>query len=93
MNRIDLAIVKATPVVDAFEADKASELNEKFNMSFDEHFTFQEKKSLAHANGSINLEEANTIYSYLGNTVEVFNKQPLVVKMVLTKVLFELIGR
>lgn len=63
-----------------------NELYENLDMELDEYCRFQDLKSLAVADETLSLDEGQTIYQYLGNTPEVFNKQVLAVKTVLTEV-------
>jgi len=72
---------------------KLAELNRNLSMAFDEYCSFQNLKSLAVASGTLTLEEGQTVYGYLGNTVEHFNDQSLAVKIVLTKLYAELLER
>jgi pantothenate kinase len=72
-------------------AEQVKALGEKLNMAIDEYVSFQELKSLASVSGKLSLDEANTIYGYLGNSVEHFNEQSVVVKVVLTKIFSELL--
>lgn len=62
------------------------------DMDIEEHALFQTKKTLAVANGKLTLDEGQTVYRLLGNTVSVFNKQPVHVKIVLTTLFKELLG-
>ena len=61
------------------------ELYENLDMQLDEYCRFQDLKSLAVADETLTLDEGQTIYQYLGNTPEVFNKQALAVKVILTQ--------
>lgn len=63
------------------------------DMELDEYVKFQELKSLASTDGTLTLEEAQTVYAYLGETPSVFNDQPAAVKIVLTKLFQELLGK
>jgi hypothetical protein len=72
---------------------KLVELSTKLDMEFVEYCKFQELKSLACIDGALSLDEANTVYSFLGNTPEQFNRQPLAVKAVLTQVFEELLRK
>jgi hypothetical protein len=71
--------------------DKVDELHKKLDMDIAEHAKFQEVKSLAVVNGKLTTEEGQTVYLALGNTVSVFNKQPIHVKSVLTSLFGELL--
>ena len=73
--------------------DKIAEMSKSLCMELDEYCKFQEMKSLASVDGTLTLEEAQTVYGYLGETPDVFNGQPLAVKFVLTQTFQELLGR
>lgn len=73
--------------------EQVDKLHRELDMSLSEYCKFQELKSLAVASGRISLEEAQTIYSFLGNTVEHFNKQNVSVKATLTQIFSELLDR
>lgn len=68
------------------------ENNKLLDLSIEEHSRFQTTKTLAQQCGILTLEEAMTVYNLLGESVTVFNKQPLHVKAVLTKLLSELMA-
>jgi uncharacterized protein YerC len=73
--------------------EKIIEMHAKLDFGVDEYCTFQELKSLAQASGKLTFEEATTIYAYLGESVTTLNAQPVAVKVVLTKVLQELLAQ
>ena len=73
-------------------AAKVAEADKGMNIEFDEFVAFQNLKSQAHVMGKLSLEEAQTIYGYLGEAgPEHFNSQAIEVKAVLNKVLAELL--
>ena len=76
----------------AITAAQVEQHRGKLDMDVSEHCLFQERKSLAQASGKLTLEEAQTVYAYLGNTVTTFNEQPIAVKAVLTNLFAELLG-
>ena len=96
MNRIIQAIEKTKKQIETRLAnglvtpEKVDSLSKSLNMDFEEYFRFQELKS-AHAGSRLTLDEAQTVYGFLGNTVEHFNQQPVEVKSVLTKIFSELL--
>lgn len=98
MNRVTAMIQRATERMNAKLASgeitqaKVDETSRKSDMAFDEYCLFQERKSLAVAEGKLTLEEGQTVYAYLGSTPETFNSQPFPVKAVLTQLFAELIG-
>lgn len=66
--------------------EKIASDSKTLDMDINEHFRFQELKSLAQLHGVITLDEAQFIYSNLGETVSTFNSQPIWVKACLTTV-------
>ena len=98
MNRVVTAIEKTSAQINDRTAkglvtmSQISALHKNLNMTLDEYCAFQELKSLASVSDKLTLDEANTIYGYLGNTVEHFNAQPVSVKVVLTKIYSELLS-
>jgi hypothetical protein len=98
MNKITSAIAKAQQSLEIIvkEGKKTQEELDKmsvtFNLPLDEYVRFQELKSLASVTNIITLDEAQTIYEYLGESPDTFNSQPLAVKLVLTKLFSELLS-
>ena len=95
MNRILLGIERAKAAITkkGLSPEKVAEVSQKMNMEFDEYCRFQTLKSVASQDGRLSLDEAQTIYGFLGNTPEHFNQQPLPVKWVLTEVFASLLKR
>ena len=97
MNRITNGIQKFKALITARIASgvitqsKVDDMATSLDMELAEYCKFQELKSLASMDGRLTLEEAQTVYSLLGNTPEHFNKQPVEVKYVLTEVFASLI--
>lgn len=75
-----------------FGPAELARLGSSLDMAFDEYATFQELKSIAAASGKLSPAEAQTIYGYLGETLEHFNGQPPAVKVILTKICTELLS-
>lgn len=73
--------------------EKVQQLHHELDMQPGEYCRFQELKSHAQLEGTLTLEEAQTIYGFLGNTPEHFNRQPVEVKSVLTMIFGELLQR
>ena len=98
-NRVQAAIVKmekqiADRVASGITTlEKLKETSKKLDMDVGEYCSFQERKSLAFAEGKLTLDEANTVYGYLGNSPEHFNRQPVHVKYVLTSMFAELLTK
>lgn len=99
MNRVTAMIERqakrctdrlAQGIITQSQVDK---LDRELDMSLSEYCQFQELKSLAVASGRISLEEGQTIYGFLGNTVEHFNSQSVSVKATLTQIFSELLDR
>lgn len=92
-NRIQSAISVCEIKVKQLAAEKVVNLGKQLDIQFDEFVKFQELKSVASIDGTLTLDEAQTVYGYLGNTPEHFNRQPVAVKVVLTQLLAELLKR
>ena len=94
MNRILIAVdrMQAQIAAQNLTTEKIESISEAMNMSLREYVRFQELKTLA-VGSKLTLEEANTVYGFLGNTVEHFNTQPLAVKVTLTKLFAELLRK
>ena len=71
--------------------ERLDSLYKSLDMDLEEFCRFQSLKSLAFAGGKLTLDEAQTIYLSLGESVESFNAQPLAVKSVLTQIFQELL--
>jgi methyl coenzyme M reductase gamma subunit len=93
MNRILAGVTNARQMIESKGLDLAKlvTLAQTLDMEFTEYARFQELKS-SMMGDVLTLEEANTIYGYLGNTVEHFNRQPLEVKIVMTQIFKDLLG-
>lgn len=97
MNRV-LESVEFTRNTVASSLEKGSVTQEqiekakgKLDMAVDEHSRYHELKNIAMLNGTLSLEEAQTVYAYLGPSVNTFNDQPFEVKMALTKLFAQLL--
>lgn len=66
-------------------------LDAQLDMCLEEYVRFQDLKSLAVSAERLTLEEGQLVYSYLGETPERFNRQPLEVKVILTNLFTELL--
>ena len=91
-NRILIGIDRARAAIAKknLSPEKTAELSKSMDMEFADYATFQTRKSAA-VGTKLTLDEAQTVYGFLGNTVEHFNKQPLAVKWVLTEVFASLL--
>jgi len=93
-NRIDLGITRIEKQISEkmLAPEKLAHMHNTFNVSTDEYVIFQELKS-AVTGVILTLEESHTIYGYLGNTAESFNRQPIAVKVAITKTMKEIMER
>lgn len=96
MNKITGAIAlvekQIGEKVKTLSPEKLESTNRSLDMSFEEFCLFQERKSLAQAEGRLSHEEAQTVYTLLGSSPEHFNGQSLAAKVVLTKLFQELLS-
>lgn len=98
-NRVLAGIAKFNEVIaqklanKEITQEKLDEMSESLNMEMGEYAMFQNQKSLASMDGRLSLEEAQTVYAYLGESPSTFNEQPLGVKYVLTEVWASLLKR
>jgi hypothetical protein len=94
MNRIIIAIDRMEKQVASkgLSQEKLNQISTTLNMDLEEYVIFQTEKNIAMMKSKLTLDETQTIYSYLGETLEHFNQNPVHVKAVLTKVLAELLG-
>ena len=95
MNRILNGIAKANAAIaaKALSPEKLATMAKSMDMAHDEYCRFQTLKSLASQDGRLTLDEAQTVYGFLGNTPNHFNEQPIAVKWVLTEVFASLLKR
>ena len=93
-DRIHEGIERAEKQIAGSNVGKAKlkEMHASLDLDTYEHAKFQELKSLAVTQGTITLDEGNTVYRYLGEQPSVFNKQTLAVKITLTKLFQELLA-
>jgi hypothetical protein len=97
-NRVILAIQKCRDHIRQRILDNkltpamAEQTRKNLDMEIVEYCTFQELKSLAASQGYLTVEEAQTVYAYLGESPSTFNDQPLGVKIVLTQLAAELLS-
>lgn len=94
MNRILVGIDRANAAIEKknLSPEKLASTSKAMDMQLDEYCRFQTLKSAA-VGTKLTLDEAQTIYGFLGNTPEQFNQQPLAVKWVLTEVFASLLKR
>lgn len=97
MNRIESGVARCKARLDErLEAGIIAQsdvdtLHKQLDMEIGEYVRFQELKSLASVEGTLTLDEAQTVYGFLGNTPDHFNRQPVEVKVVLTEVFAKLL--
>jgi hypothetical protein len=98
MNRvlvgIEITKAKLKAMIKSKEKTKADLERTRIglDMATDEYAMFQTLKSVASQTGLLTLDEAQSVYGFLGEVVTTFNNQPLEVKIVLTKLYSELLG-
>lgn len=99
MNRIVAVIARMEAIVaekkaaGALTDEKIEASRKALDMDWEEYTIFQNLKSLASTDGTLTLDEANTVYSYLGETLDHFNNQSFPVKLVLNKLLAQLLDK
>ena len=97
-NRITLAFARMEKqIAQRLESGQTSQeqldvLYKDLDLDSLEHCRFQEHKSLAVTEGKLTLEEGMTVYRALGGVPDVFNTQPLHIKVVLTNLFGELLA-
>lgn len=97
MNRITQAIkwmderIKTRLESKQTTSEQITKLHKTLDLELIEFCKFQELKSLALANGKLTLEEATTVYNYLGKIPDTFNNQSVSIKSVLNHLFLELI--
>jgi hypothetical protein len=94
-NRIADAVdsTQAMILARGLDLEKIVSLSRSLNIDINEYIVFQEKKSLAHASGVLTLNEANYVFGVLGSGPDDFNRQPLPVKVTITKLMAELMAK
>jgi hypothetical protein len=99
MNRVLKAIAQRKEIIAGRLAsgqvtqEQIDKTHKLLDLELDEYVKFQELKSLASTDGTMTLEEATTVYNYLGTIPETFNQQPVEVKAVLTQIYKELLEK
>jgi hypothetical protein len=73
--------------------DRVEAARRKLDMDVEEYCLFQQKKTLAVADGTLTAEEGQTVFALLGTTVTYFNRQPVEVKSVLNNLFKELLQK
>lgn len=94
-NRITAGVARAKALIaqKGLPQSQLDTLHKTLDMGLDEYCLFQTHKSLASTNGILSLEEAQTVYMFLGESVDTFNNQPLEVKWVLSELFKELLAK
>ncbi len=93
MNRITSAFNQMAAQVASknLAPERLAAISKSFDMDLNEYCQFQTRKTLAVGN-KLSLEEAQTVYACLGESLETFNGQPVHIKAVLTKLFGELLA-
>jgi hypothetical protein len=71
-------------------AQAQRELSRKLDVEYVEWATFQDTQAIAHASGILTFEESQTAYTLLGDSPSHFNGRDLAEKIVVTKLMHEL---
>ncbi len=91
-NRISASFQRMQHMVAAVTPDNLERLEKSATFSLMEWTLLQERKSHAQACGKITYDEATTIYGACGSSPEALNAQPVAYRIVLTKLLAELLA-
>ncbi len=89
-NRIQNAIDAVQISVEQMPHHERDRMHKSFNIDFDEYCAFQNAKSHGQAMGRLTLEEAQTVYNVLGSGPRDFNSRSQADKIVVTKMIAEL---
>lgn len=97
MNRVEIAIANMRKRVDALDDESRTRLDRVNDLTFDDHFGYQSKQSIAHASGKLSTEEAQVIYMALGESLSPDNGGwsegvDLATKIIITQIIGELLG-
>jgi len=84
-NRVADGIAKMEGALKNAPASLLAELAAELMIDHREYYEWQETKSLAYSMCLINLEEVQTLWEYLGNTVTQFNQNSVAVKIAIAK--------
>lgn len=85
--------IRAEIKAKGLDAKALAKLSKGMDVDLMDYVSYQELKSEAFAAGKISLAEANMVYGWLGNTPDQFNRQELAVKIVVTKLIDEILGQ
>lgn len=77
----------------AITQETIDELDRTLDIDVMELCAYQERKSMAQAMGTITFDEAQAIYTILGESPEHFNRQPLSHKSCVTRLIAELLRK
>lgn len=97
MDRVANAITAQEANIKARLADGRTtqgdldKLYSELDMELLEYARFQDVKSIAVSGQVLTLDEGMTVYGYLGESPDTFNKQPLAVKVTLTELFMTLL--
>jgi hypothetical protein len=98
MNRIEAAIARTRPKVEALDDFKRTALDKGCAISFSEHAAYQDAQAQAHASGIITPAEATIMYVALGEIGSTSNGgwsagTDTTTKIVVTQIVGELLER
>jgi hypothetical protein len=96
MNRLTPAIERTRTKVEALDIATRKSLDENLDLDFEEHFQYQETQARAHVMEKLSADEAQVIYSALGEVGSSTNggwarDTDLATKIIVTQIIGELL--
>jgi hypothetical protein len=85
MSKLQAVVTKTSSLLEKLGPEKLEQLSKQLDISFDEHFIWQNKKSELVASGKISLDDGMFLFGVLGSSKEVFNGQSAAVKYVVSQ--------
>jgi hypothetical protein len=97
-NRLTRSLAEIREKYDGLTPDKQANLDREMDVSFEEHFAYQNAQARAHAAGRITTDEAQLIYAALGEVGSTKNGgwaagTDTPTKVVVTLTIGQLLGR
>jgi hypothetical protein len=95
-NRVTAAAAKAQRQIDSLngktlQGGSISDFEKSLDLETFEHFAYQEAQARAHANGTLSLPEAQTVYMALGEGGNWRKGTTLAMKVTITNLMLQLI--
>jgi hypothetical protein len=91
MNRIAVALAVVESRLSSIAEDKKASLAKAMTLTFEEHFAYQNAQAHAHASGKLSLDEAQMIYTALGEGGGWPEDTSLAMKITITQLMSELL--